>query len=173
MAGSVQHQRPEEFSQSAPPSNFKRQLFEQQQLSTRIETSASYKASDEAVCGYPQQLVPVSSPSTSQSTQYFPRIVPRCTESSQLVQHEYQSPDHQCDRYPTQCTGRHPAESLRQDRANNGHAWDTSHGQRLPEDGQSSSSTTAPLLRDLSLVAEAARRAQVAVLMRDMESVTI
>ena len=46
----------------------------------------------------------------------------------------------------------------------------TSNNQVSGQQQQSGATTTAPFLQNFSLVAEAAKRAQMAVLMRDMEA---
>ncbi|TVY37978.1 hypothetical protein LSUB1_G003409, partial [Lachnellula subtilissima] len=47
----------------------------------------------------------------------------------------------------------------------------TQAAQQQPAGGNGDSGGTTPFLRDFNLVAEAAKRAQMAVLMRDMEAV--
>ncbi|MCJ1224550.1 hypothetical protein MMC12_001195 [Toensbergia leucococca] len=88
---------------------------------------------------------PLPSPSTNQPLQYFP---PKS-------QH----------RHRTSLSHPQPPQSQQQGRI--------STESEMARGGADDSTTVTPFLRDLNLVAEAAKRAQMAVLMRDMGEVAL
>ncbi|KAI9795993.1 MAG: hypothetical protein M1833_006569 [Piccolia ochrophora] len=115
---------------------------------------------------FPQ--VPASSPSTSQPNQYFPHDLP-C--SSAPLQTGPPQPQHQ--QQQRQIPSSHPAGHHSQHHGAHPETLQSAPASSHQRGGENDPSATSPFLRDLNLVAEAAKRAQMAVLMRDMEGVAI
>ncbi|KAI9844995.1 MAG: hypothetical protein M1837_005139 [Sclerophora amabilis] len=161
MNGYEASQRSSDRPAAQPPPSTSSSSFQVPSNNPTAAAAAAASNSSHLFASPPPQFAqaPLSSPSGNQAAPYFSSGPPVTSHQSQQSQSQPQPQSQPPPRHPSssqstyQMHGEHPTNSER------GRANDPS--------------ATAPFIRDLNLVSEAAKRAQMACLMRDLDGVAL